>query len=133
VAVAFKHKHFLPQVAIAKMGLKNSPIFTKQLGFKALLFSRLSEVCVLLGSPWNYSWRIGIEFQKWGLLLFEFLLSPNHRFTAKCGGLHKKALFTSQGHCEKPSLLNAEPIFHNTLWVQGTFLFHLTAELHHYK
>jgi hypothetical protein len=55
VAVAFKHKHFSPQVAIAKMCLARaspSHIFTKQLGLKALLFSGFQK-SVYSGVQWN--------------------------------------------------------------------------------
>jgi hypothetical protein len=56
VAVAFKHKHFLPQVAIAKMGLEKQPHFHKATwvqstsvfpAFRSLYMDRFVELCSL--------------------------------------------------------------------------------------
>jgi hypothetical protein len=47
VVAAFKHKHFLPQVEIAKMGLEKQPHFHKATWVQNTSVFRLSEVRIL--------------------------------------------------------------------------------------
>jgi hypothetical protein len=48
VAVAFKHKHFSPQVAIAKMGLEKQPHFHKATWVQSTsVFPAFRSLCAL--------------------------------------------------------------------------------------
>jgi hypothetical protein len=53
VVAAFNHKHFSPQVAIAKMGLEKQPHFHKATWVQSTSVFWLAEVCIWIGL-WNY-------------------------------------------------------------------------------